>query len=254
MECLVSCAFCLGPRIPGPLHEAKCDPKEFQELWLSANKINHRSLQSTLMPNLSRRTQKAATTLNPDSISLLVSEFFSVQLNGQATSTYVESAQPIQDAWIVANRAARKCAVISGTSAVSLLPTGWSAVLSEAFTIWKIQAQMVSDIATLFGKKSDMTPQHLIYCLLRHGSTKAVASVLLQPSIQLMIKRLCTGFVRDLSLRLGLRISGRALGPGAALVLPAVGAIGFASVTYVDTRRVASKAIDLFSQSQAMSY
>jgi hypothetical protein len=193
-----------------------------------------------------------ATANRLESISLSAAEFLTSYLENPVGSNCSRSDRPIEASWIVANRAARKCAAISGSSAISLLPTGYTAILSEAVTIWKIQSQMVVDIAALFGKTPALTPRHMIYCLLRHGGNKAVASALLQPTIQLMIKRLCTRFVRDFSTRLGLRISGRALGPGAALVLQALSSIGFATLAYLDTRRVASRAVELFSQTKAM--
>ena len=61
------------------------------------------------------------------------------------------SADPLADARALGQRAARRAAVTAGSLALPPGPLGWMTVLPELIAIWRIQAQMVSDIAASFG-------------------------------------------------------------------------------------------------------
>ena len=54
----------------------------------------------------------------------------------------------------IANTAAIKAASTAGVLALPPGPLGWATILPEIVTVWKIQGQMVADIAGAFGKKA----------------------------------------------------------------------------------------------------
>jgi hypothetical protein len=61
-----------------------------------------------------------------------------------------------------ANNAATKAALAAGTLALPPGPVGWLTILPEMLAVWKIQAQMVSDIAAVYGKKSRLTQEQML--------------------------------------------------------------------------------------------
>ena len=64
----------------------------------------------------------------------------------------VASQSPDERAREVARNAAIKAAIVSGGLALPPGPFGYVTIISDLVGIWKIQAQMVADIAGAFGK------------------------------------------------------------------------------------------------------
>ena len=62
------------------------------------------------------------------------------------------SGDPASEARRLANRAARRSALAAGSLALPPGPLGWLTLLPELIAIWKIQGQMVSDIAAAYGR------------------------------------------------------------------------------------------------------
>jgi len=57
---------------------------------------------------------------------------------------------------------------VAGTLALPPGPLGWMTILPEMVGVWKIQAQMVADIAALYGKTATLTQEQMLYCLFKH--------------------------------------------------------------------------------------
>ena len=72
------------------------------------------------------------------------------------TTTARRSKAPEVTARSKANHSAAKAALAAGTLALPPGPVGWLTILPEMIAVWKIQAQAVSDIAALYGKKSTL--------------------------------------------------------------------------------------------------
>src|SRR6185437_10467582 len=62
------------------------------------------------------------------------------------------AADPKVQARAIAGRAAQRAALTAGSLALPPGPLGWLTVLPELVAIWKLQAQMVSDIAAAYGR------------------------------------------------------------------------------------------------------
>ena len=69
------------------------------------------------------------------------------------------------------------CAIVA--EMVSVL-FGMLTVLPDLIAIWRIQAQMVSDIAGLYGKEVALTRAHMVYCLFRHATTQVARDVVVR--------------------------------------------------------------------------
>jgi hypothetical protein len=121
----------------------------------------------------------------------------------------------------ISRRAAAKAAVTAGSLAMPPGPLGWLTIAPELLAVWKIQTQMVSDLAGIYGKSATLTREHMVYCLFRHTAVQVMRDV-------------------------AVRVAQRSIGGGMARWLPLVGAVGVGAYAFYDTRHVAATAIELF--------
>lgn len=157
-----------------------------------------------------------------------------------------QSRTPLEDARKKANAAAARAALAAGTLALPPGPLGWLTILPEMVGVWKIQRQLVADIAALYGKQSLLTPEQVVYCLFQHTAAQGVRDLVVRVGQRTLVRRASPRLVGAIARRIGARLSQRALGRGVARWLPIVGAVGVGAYAYVDTAQVAATAIDLF--------
>ena len=124
---------------------------------------------------------------------------------------------------------------------------GWLTVLPELVAVWRLQAQMVSDIAAVYGKTAELNREHMLYCLFRHVSAQLFRDVVVRVGERFVIRRASLAFLQSLAQSLGLRVTQSLLGKGAARLVPLLGALGVGAYAYFDTNQVATTAIALFS-------
>lgn len=153
---------------------------------------------------------------------------------------------PLQRAQTIANGAARRAAAAAGGLALPPGPFGWLTVLPELVTVWKIQAQMVADIAGTYGKTAFLSREQMIYCLFRHSAAQAVRDLVVRVGERYLIHRISLQALHVVARAVGVRVTQQALGKSMSRVLPLIGAVGVGAYAYFDTRQVARTAIALF--------
>jgi len=145
-------------------------------------------------------------------------------------------------------RAAVAAASASGTLALPPGPLGWLTILPELLVVWKIQAQMVADIAGLYGKKHALTQEQMLYCLFRHSASHAVREMVVQVGERMLVKRASIRALKTAARRVGVKVTQRVVAKGVSRWLPVVGAFGVAGYAYYDTAQVARVAMELFER------
>ncbi|MEW9573428.1 hypothetical protein ABQJ54_16855 [Rhodanobacter sp. Si-c] len=156
------------------------------------------------------------------------------------------TADPRARARQLAGRAAQRAALTAGTLALPPGPLGWLTVLPELVTIWKLQAQMVSDIAAAYGRHAELGREQMLYCLFRHTAAQAFRDLVVRMGDRLLFRRMSHAVVERVAKQLGVKLSRRALGEGVSRWLPVIGALGVGAYAYYDTGQVAATAIELF--------
>src|SRR5579871_6105844 len=73
--------------------------------------------------------------------------------------------------------AAMKAAAFSGALSMPPGPLGLLTLIPDLLGIWRIQAQLVADIAAVYGKTVYVTQESLLYCLFKHGAAHAVRQI-----------------------------------------------------------------------------
>lgn len=164
------------------------------------------------------------------------------------TSSKRKSRHPAEAARKTANTAAVNAASAAGSLALPPGLLGWLTIMPEILMVWKIQAQMVADIASLYGKKRTLTREHMLYCLFRHMASQAVRDVVVRVGERVIIRRATTRAINAVAQKIGLKVTQRALAKSASRWLPVVGALGVAAYAFYDTAQVARTTIDLFER------
>lgn len=107
---------------------------------------------------------------------------------------------------------------------------------------------MVSDIAAIYGKKSTLTQEQMLYCLFRHTAAQAVRDIVVRVGERFLVRRASLKTLQMVAQRVGVHVTQRAIWKGISRWLPIVGAAGVGAYAHYDTRRVAATAIELFEK------
>lgn len=156
------------------------------------------------------------------------------------------SATPAADARKKANAAASRAALAAGTLALPPGPAGWLTILPEMVGVWRIQKQLVADIAALYGKQASLTPEQVVYCLFQHTAAQGVRDLVVRVGERTLVRRASPWLIRTITQRIGAKLAQQAVGKSMARWLPIVGAVGMGAYAYYDTAQVAATAIELF--------
>jgi uncharacterized protein (DUF697 family) len=155
------------------------------------------------------------------------------------------SNEPGSAARALARKCATRAAALSGALALPPGLFGMLTVLPDLIAIWRIQAQMVSDIAGLYGKEVELTRAHMVYCLFRHATSQVARDVVVRAGERMVIRQVSGGALKSVLASVGMSVTQRVAGTAASLWLPVIGAAAVAGYAYFDTLQVARTAISL---------
>ena len=155
---------------------------------------------------------------------------------------------PAKRAQSISRSAARKASVLSGSLALPPGVLGWLTVLPELVGVWKLQAQMVSDIAGVYGKQSALGREHMLYCLFKHVAAQLFRDVVVRVGERVVVQQTTVKVLQTLAQQLGIRVAQMALHKGVARFVPLAGAVGVGAYAYFDTLQVAKTAVELFER------
>jgi uncharacterized protein (DUF697 family) len=156
------------------------------------------------------------------------------------------SPTPSTRARAIARGAARKAALTSGALALPPGPLGWLTVLPELAAVWRLQAQMVSDIAGVYGRQVTLDREQMMYCLFRHTAAQAMRDIVVQVGGRFLVQQASVRVMQSVAKKVGLTLTKRGIGAGVARWVPVIGAVGVGAYAYYDTAQVARTAIELF--------
>lgn len=143
-------------------------------------------------------------------------------------------------------QAARRAALVSGGLALPPGPLGLLTVLPDLVAIWKIQAQLVADIAGARGHSATLTREQMLYCLFRHAASHLLRDVVVRAGQRAIVHRLSVSALQSVAARLGVQLSQQVIAKSASRWVPGVGAAAVAAYAWYDTDRVARTADALF--------
>ena len=162
-------------------------------------------------------------------------------------SSEKNSATPDARAKQLARNAARTSASISGGAALAPGPLGMLTLLPDLVGVWKVQAQMVADIAATYGKTVTLTQEQMVFCLFKHSAAQLLRDVIVREGGRYVVLPVSLRMMRNLATKIGIKVGQRSVGKAVARYAPLVGALGVGAYAYYDTQKVADTAIELFS-------
>jgi hypothetical protein len=164
------------------------------------------------------------------------------------TSSEPKNPLPLERARTIQTAAALKTAAVSGALALPPGPLGIAAIVPDLIAVWRIQAQMVADIAGAFGKTGTLAQEHMIYCLFRHAAAQVVRDLMVRVGERFVFRVATMPVLRATAQKLGVKVSQRVLVKSAARWIPVLGSLGVAGYAYYDTAQVGATAVDLFQK------
>jgi hypothetical protein len=175
---------------------------------------------------------------------------------GNVIAAVPESRERVADdpsaaARALSRKAAKRAAAISGALALPPGVLGMLTVLPDLVTIWRIQAQMISDIAGLYGREMELTRTHMLYCLFRHAASQVARDVAVRAGQRIVIRQLSGGALRSVLSGVGISVTQRVVGTSASRWVPIVGAAAVAGYAYFDTLQVARTAARMLDPLEA---
>ena len=156
--------------------------------------------------------------------------------------------QAAERAHAIARTAARNASLMAGTLALPLGPLGWLTVLPELIGVWKLQAQMVSDIASVYGKQQSLGREQMLYCLFKQVSAQLMRDVVVRVGERALVRSTSVQVLQSIAQVLGVQITKSVINKSASRFVPLIGAVGVGAYAYFDTLQVAKNAADLFER------
>jgi len=146
----------------------------------------------------------------------------------------------------LALEASLKAAGVSGSLAIPPGPVGMLTVLPDLAVVWRIQRQLVADIASCYGKTAELGKEQMLYCLFKHAAGQIIRDVVVRVGERILMKRASLQATQRVLRRIGVVVTERVVGKTVSRWLPIVGAVGIGAYAFYDTAQVAKTSISLF--------
>ncbi|MBP5591521.1 EcsC family protein [bacterium] len=143
-------------------------------------------------------------------------------------------------------QAAVKASLVSATLSVPAGVTGVLTSIPDIAAIWRIQAQLVSDIAATYGKFAQLSREAMVWCLFRHSAAQLVRDIAVRTGSRIVVQKVSFAVLEALLKKIGLKVSTKFLGRAALRAIPAIGAIGNGAYSFYDTTEVGKTAAAYF--------
>lgn len=161
-------------------------------------------------------------------------------------SLYVETDDPDEKVKKLTQQAGLKAAAVSATLSIPAGITGVLTSIPDIAAVWRIQAQLVSDIAATYGKVALLSREAMVWCLFRHSAASLLRDLAVRTGSRIVVQKLSFSALEKILQKIGLKISTKMLGRVAIRAIPAIGAIGNGAYTYYDTNEVGKTAAAYF--------
>jgi hypothetical protein len=155
---------------------------------------------------------------------------------------------PVGRAKAISRTAARNASLLSGSMALPPGFLGWITVLPELYGVWKLQAQMVSDIASIYGKQSTLGREQMLYCLFKHVSAQLFRDVIVRVGERVVVREASLKVLQAIAQQVGVKVTQAVLSKSVSRFVPLIGAVGVGAYAYFDTLQVAKNAVELFER------
>jgi hypothetical protein len=164
------------------------------------------------------------------------------------SSSEPKASDPETRANQLTSKAALEAAALSASLALPLAPYGLITIIPDILGIWRIQRQLVADIAAAYGKSHFLDADAMLKCLFKMASAQILRDVVVRGGERALIRRPSLRTMQRIAAGLGFTVTQRLIGRIIARTLPIIGTMGIAAYAYHDTRQVGQNAVELFGE------
>ena len=168
------------------------------------------------------------------------------------SSTESEGGSPADRSRALMMSAASQAGAAAGALALPPGPLGMLTIVPDLIAVWRIQRQLVADIAAAYGKSAELQRETMMYCLFRHAAAQAVRDLVVRVGERLFLRRVSIVTIERSMRRVGVAASQRAVGRAVSRWLPIAGALGVGAYAFYDTLQVGRTAQELFESELAV--
>jgi hypothetical protein len=158
-----------------------------------------------------------------------------------------EAANPDQSSDKIIRRSCRNAGLLSVGLSLPTGPLGLITLLPDLTGVWKIQRQMVADIASAYGERGQLNREQMLFFLFRHSVTHLFADVVTKSGERYVVRRLSGKTFESVIERLAARIGSNLTLRASKIALPVLGAAFLGSYSYLDTLNVGLTAKKFFA-------
>jgi len=155
------------------------------------------------------------------------------------------AADPARRAASLVFSAKARAAAISATLSLPPGPVGFLTILPDLVAIWRIQKQLVADVAGAYGVDIQLTPEAMLYCLFRHAASQVVRDLAVRVGERILIRRATLKTMQTVLEKVGVKVTQRVIGRAASRWIPIVGAVGVGAYAWYDTAQVGRTAVEV---------
>jgi uncharacterized protein (DUF697 family) len=113
--------------------------------------------------------------------------------------------------------------------------------------LWRIQAQMVADIAALHGRTEQLTREAMIWCLFKHTTSQVAADFAVRLGERILLQQLSQQALQSILQKLGVQGLKMLTRKSATRILPLAGSAVAGAYTWHNTKKVGRTAQEYFS-------
>lgn len=150
-------------------------------------------------------------------------------------------------------KSAIKAAFISAGLSLPPGPAGYLTLLPDLSGIWKLQRNMVADIAAIYGKKSMLGREQMLYCLFRHSVSQVLRDIFVRTVTRVTIEEMIASISEHILRRIGVHFARKTSSRFITRTIPFLGTLGAGAYAYYDTKQVGKTAMGLFTSEMDMS-
>ncbi len=191
--------------------------------------------------------QRAPAPDKPAETTGLITDALMTLATAIPSSDEPTAAEPRARAQAIAAHAAARAAAVSGSLALPPGPFGLLTVIPDLMAIWRIQQQVVVDIASAYGQQASLRRELMVYCLFRHGAAQLARELVVRVGQRYLVRRVTLRVLQQALEKIGIRVTQRVISRGLSRYVPVVGAVAIGAYAYMDTMKVAKTAIETFS-------
>ena len=190
---------------------------------------------------MSEKTEDAKSKLKEKTINLIFELITEIP-----DSLHCATDDPDAKVKLLIQQASFKAATVSATLSIPAGFTGILTAIPDIAAIWRIQAQLVADVAATYGKLAVLTREAMVWCLFRHSAASLLRDLAVRTGSRIVVQKLSSTALKKIIEKIGLKISSSLVSKTILRAIPAIGAIGNGAYAYYDTTEVGKTAASYF--------